>query len=177
MAMNEQWIWFLTGFVPYYLVWGHMSSGAWIFEVRAIIETITAILRPIARKQIKSPTDIAAFLMADMGDLDQEELRAVLLDTKNRVQDIVTIYRGSLNTAMIRVGEIFKPAVRWNSAAIIVVHNHPSSDPAPSPEDVLVTREIVQAGKLLDIELLDHLVIGQGRWVSLRDRGLGFSSY
>jgi DNA repair protein RadC len=101
-------------------------------EVRAIVETITAILRPIAREQIKSPTDIAAFLMADMGDLDQEELRTVLLDTKNRVQDVVTIYRGSLNAAMIRVGEIFKPAVRWNSAALIVAHNHPSADPTPA---------------------------------------------
>jgi DNA repair protein RadC len=79
-----------------------------------------------------------------------------------------------LNTSLIRVGEVFKAALQRNSAAIIVCHNHPSADPTPSPEDVLVTREIVQAGKLLDCEVLDHLIIGQGRWVSLRERGLGF---
>jgi DNA repair protein RadC len=138
-------------------------------ELRAIMETLAAILRPVGREQIKSPADIAPLLMITMGHLTQEELRTVLLDTKSRVQDIVTVYRGSLNASMIRVGEIFKAAVRWNSAALIVAHNHPSSDPTPSPEDVLVTREILQAGKLLDIELLDHLVIGQGKWVSLRE--------
>jgi DNA repair protein RadC len=145
-------------------------------ELRAIMDTLAAILRPVAREQIKSPADVAGMLMVSMGSLDQEELRTVLLDTKNRLQDIVTVYRGSLNTSMIRVSEVFKAAVRRNSAALIVVHNHPSSDPTPSPEDVLVTREIVSAGKLLDVEVLDHLVIGQGRWVSLRERGLGFSS-
>src|SRR5204863_9963348 len=106
--------------------------------------------------------------------LDQEHLRAVLLDTKNRVQGISTIYVGSLNTSHIRVGEVFKDALKKNSAALIVVHNHPSGDPTPSPEDVLVTREIVAAGVLLDVDVLDHLVIGQGRFVSMRERGLGF---
>lgn len=144
-------------------------------EVRAILEIITAILLPIGREQVKSPHDVAALLMVEMSHLDQEELRTVLLDTKNRIQDIVTIYKGSLNTSMIRVGEVYKAALRRNSAAIIVAHNHPSSDPTPSPEDVLVTHQIVQAGKLLDVDCLDHLVIGQGRWVSMRERGLGFS--
>lgn len=127
------------------------------------------------RMQIKSPTDAAQLLMLEMSHLDQEHLRTVLLDTKNRVQTISTVYIGSLNTSLIRVGEIFKEAVKRNSAALIVVHNHPSGDPTPSPEDVLVTREIVSAGNLLGVEVLDHLVIGQGRFVSLRERGLGFS--
>ena len=127
------------------------------------------------RFQIKSPSDAASLLMLEMSHLDQEHLRTVLLDTKNRVQTITTIYIGSLNASLIRVGEIFKAALKWNSAALIVVHNHPSGDPTPSPEDVLVTREIVQAGKLLDVDVLDHLVIGQGRFVSMRERGLGFS--
>ncbi|MEO7911771.1 MAG: JAB domain-containing protein, partial [Roseiflexaceae bacterium] len=105
---------------------------------------------------------------------DQEHLRTVLLDTKNRVQVIQTVYIGSLNASLIRIGEIFKEALKRNSAALIVVHNHPSGDPTPSPEDVLVTREIIAAGKLLDIDVLDHLVIGQGRFVSMRERGLGF---
>ena len=126
------------------------------------------------RVQIKSPTDVAQLLMLEMGHLDQEHLRTVLLDTKNRVQGIHTVYVGSLNTSLIRVGEVFKAALKNNSAALIVVHNHPSGDPTPSPEDVLVTREIVAAGLLLDIEVLDHLVIGHGRFVSLRERGLGF---
>jgi DNA repair protein RadC len=84
------------------------------------------------------------------------------------------VYVGSLNASHIRVGEIFRDAVKRNCAAIIVVHNHPSGDPSPSPEDVAVTRQLVAAGKLLDIEVLDHLVIGQQRFVSLRERGLGF---
>jgi len=144
-------------------------------EVRAIMETMTAVLRPVKREQVRSPQDIAGLLMLEMGYLDQEEMRTVLLDTKNQLQEIVTVYRGSLNAAMIRVGEIFKAAIRRNSAALILAHNHPSSDPTPSPEDVLATREIVSAGKLLDVQVLDHLVIGQGRWISLRERGLGFS--
>jgi DNA repair protein RadC len=112
--------------------------------------------------------------MVQMGHLDQEELRTVLLDTKNRVQDIVIIYRGSLNVSMIRVGEVYKPAIKRNSAALIVAHNHPSGEPEPSPEDVRVTVQIAEAGTILDIQCLDHIVIGQGKWVSMRERGLGF---
>ena len=127
------------------------------------------------RFQIKSPADVAQLLMLEMSHLDQEHLRTVLLDTKNRVMALSTIYIGSLDAAHIRVGEVFRDAVKRNSAALIVVHNHPSGDPTPSPEDVLVTRELVAAGVLLDVPVLDHLVIGQGRWVSLRQMGLGFS--
>jgi DNA repair protein RadC len=128
------------------------------------------------RLQIRSPTDAADLLMLEMGHLDQEHLRTVLLDTKNRVQQISTIYIGSVNSALIRIGEVFKDAIRRNSTALIVAHNHPSGDPTPSPEDILVTRQIVEAGKLLDVEVLDHLIIGRGRWVSMRERGLGFPS-
>jgi DNA repair protein RadC len=85
------------------------------------------------------------------------------------------VYQGSLNASLIRVGEIYKEPIKLNSAAVVVTHNHPSGDPTPSPEDVLVTREIVEAGKLLDIDVLDHLVIGQGKWFSMREKGLGFS--
>jgi hypothetical protein len=143
-------------------------------ELRMIMEVLSDILHPRPRDQIKSPTDVAGLLMVQMSNLDQEELRTVLLDTRNRVQDIVTIYRGSLNASMIRVGEVFKPAIWYNSAAIVVCHNHPSSDPTPSPEDVLVTRSIVEAGRLLDCDVLYHLVIGAGRYVSMREKGLGF---
>jgi hypothetical protein len=143
-------------------------------ELRALLDTLAAVLRPLQREQIKSPADVAGMLMVEMGALDQEELRTVLLDTRNRVMDVVTVYHGSLNTTMIRIGEIFKEAVRQNSAALILAHNHPSSLVDPSPEDVLMTRQAVEAGKLLECEVLDHLILGQGRWVSLRERGLGF---
>lgn len=145
-------------------------------EVLALLDLLIALLTPDHRTQIKSPSDVAALLMLEMGHLDQEQLRTVLLDTKNRVQSIETIYIGSLNASMVRVGEVFKAAVRYNSAAIVVVHNHPSGDANPSPEDVMVTRQIVDAGKLLDISVLDHLVIGTGKYVSMRERELGFAS-
>jgi DNA repair protein RadC len=115
-------------------------------------------------------------MLVEMGQLDQEHLRTICLDTKNRVQKIQTVYIGSLNSSLVRIGELYKEAIRLNSAAVILVHNHPSGDPTPSPEDVLVTRQAVDAGKLLDIDCLDHLVIGQGRYVSMRERGLGFST-
>jgi DNA repair protein RadC len=98
----------------------------------------------------------------------------LLLDVRNRVLDVQTVYRGSTTSAQVRVGELFKAAVRKNATAIIVVHNHPSGDPSPSPEDIALTRAIVQAGNLLDVGVLDHLVIGRGRYVSLKERGLGF---
>lgn len=126
------------------------------------------------RFQIKSPADVAQLMQLEMAHLDQEHLRAICLDTKNRVQKVHTVYVGSLNSAMIRVGEVFKEALKLNACALIIVHNHPSGDPTPSPEDVTVTRQIVDAGKMLDVDVLDHLVIGQGRFVSLRERGLGF---
>lgn len=109
-----------------------------------------------------------------MSALEQEHLRVLLLDRRNRVLEVVEIYRGSVNSSQVRIGEVFKEAVRKNASGLIVVHNHPSGDPTPSPDDVAVTRAIVQAGKLLDVDVLDHLVIGQGRWVSLKERGLGF---
>jgi DNA repair protein RadC len=134
------------------------------------------VASPNERPQVKSPADAANLLMGEMSLLQQEHMRVMLLDTRNRVQDIHTVYQGSLNTTTVRVGELFREAIRGNSAAIIVAHNHPSGDPAPSPEDVAVTQQIVSAGKLLDIEVLDHLVIGQQCFVSLRERGLGFAS-
>ncbi len=127
------------------------------------------------RPQIRAPGDAANILMAEMGHLEQEELRVMLLDTRNRVVDMVTVYKGSVNTAMARTAEVLRPAIRANCPAIIVAHNHPSGDPAPSPEDVAVTKEIIVAGALLDIEVLDHIVVGrQQRYVSLKERGLAF---
>jgi DNA repair protein RadC len=109
-----------------------------------------------------------------MAGLSQENLWVINLDTRNRMLNIEKLYVGSLNSSMVRVGELFRSAIQRNAASIIVVHNHPSGDPTPSPEDIALTKSIVQAGKLLDIELLDHLVIGQSKFVSMKERGLGF---
>ncbi len=124
--------------------------------------------------QVKAPED-AVRLLGDMATLEKEEMRVLLLTQKNRVRAIRTVYQGSLHTTVVRIGELFTPAVRENCAALIVAHNHPSGDPTPSPEDAALTREIVKAGRLLDIDVLDHLVIGAaGKFVSLKERGLGF---
>jgi DNA repair protein RadC len=129
---------------------------------------------PTERLRIKSPADAANLLLAEMGALEQEELRTIIVDTKNQVLKIHTVYVGSLNTAVVRIAEVFREAVRLNAAAIIVAHNHPSSDVSPSGEDVQVTRQLVEAGKLLNIEVLDHLIISSRGFLSLKERGLGF---
>ncbi|HVM25376.1 MAG TPA: DNA repair protein RadC [Candidatus Limnocylindrales bacterium] len=126
---------------------------------------------------IRTPADAAEPLVDAMGSLEREELRVLLLDTKNVVTAQRDVYRGNLAGSSVRVGEVFRDAVRACAAAIIVAHNHPSGDPAPSGEDLRITTELADAGRLLDIELLDHLVIGRGRWTSLRALGaLGQSS-
>jgi DNA repair protein RadC len=129
-----------------------------------------------ARVQIRSPADAINMLRAQIGFALQEHLVVACLDTKNRVIKTHTVYIGTVNSATIRVGEIFREPVRLNATAIILSHNHPSNDPTPSPEDILVTRQIIEAGKLLDIECLDHLVICASSAVSLRERGLAFTS-
>jgi DNA repair protein RadC len=127
-------------------------------------------------RPIQSPEDAANFLIHRMQHLEQEHLMVLLLDTRNRlIGEPVDLYHGSLNTSLVRIGEVFRPAIRANAAAILVAHNHPSGSPDPSPEDVAITRAIAEAGRLLDVECLDHLIIGQGRFVSLKSRGLGFT--
>jgi DNA repair protein RadC len=148
-----------------------------VAQLKAALELGRRLLveAPDERPQIRSPADAANLVMSEMGLLEQEHLRIMLLDTKNRVLDTPEIYVGSLNTSLIRVGELFREAIRANCASLIVLHNHPSGDPTPSPEDVAVTKQIVEAGELLDIEVLDHLIIGRQRFVSLKEQGLGFS--
>jgi DNA repair protein RadC len=155
----------------------HGVGPAKAAQIKAAIELGRRLASesPQERPAIHSPADAAALLQYEMSALEQEELRVILLDTRNRVMDISSVYRGSLNSSQVRVGELFKTPIRRNAAALIVVHNHPSGDPAPSPDDIAITRAIVQAGKLLDVEVLDHLVIGRGRYISLKERGLGFS--
>ncbi len=161
----------------YELVKQHGIGEAKAAQIKAAIELGRRLTleSPQERPTINSPADAAALVQYEMSSLEQEHLRVFLLTTRNHLLDIVEIYKGSVNSSQIRIGELFKPAIRRNAPAIIVAHNHPSGDPTPSPDDVAVTRAMVQAGKLIDVEVLDHLVIGNGRFVSLKERGLGFT--
>lgn len=155
----------------------HGVGEAKAAQIKAAIELGRRLTleSPEEKLVINSPADAAALVQYEMSALEQEHLRVLLLDRRNRVLAIVELYKGSVNSSQVRVGELFKEAIRVNASAIIVTHNHPSGDPTPSPEDIVVTRAIVQAGKLLDIDVLDHLVIGQGRWISLKESKLGFT--
>jgi DNA repair protein RadC len=124
---------------------------------------------------VSSPAAAAGLVQYEMGALEQEHLRTILLDVRNRLIRIHEVYRGSLTTSLIRTGEVFREAIKANAAGVIVVHNHPSGDPSPSAEDIAMTRTLVDAGRLLDIPVLDHLIIGRGSFISLRERGTGFS--
>lgn len=128
---------------------------------------------PGERFRVISPADAANLLMPRLRHLPQEELHVVLLDTRNRVIKVTGVYKGSLSTSVIRIGEIFRLAIEMAAAAVIVAHNHPSGLAEPSPEDVSTTRQLVEAGKLLDISVLDHLIIGDGSFVSPKERNLG----
>jgi DNA repair protein RadC len=127
-----------------------------------------------SRPTISSPTDAARLFSAQIGGELQEHLRVLILDTKHHVMRSVLIYIGNVNTSVIRVAEVFREAIKDNAPAIIVGHNHPSGDPTPSQDDIRVTRTLVSAGQMLDIKVLDHVVVGEQRFVSLRERGLGF---
>jgi DNA repair protein RadC len=146
-------------------------------QIKAAIELGRRLIleAPDERPAIHSPAEAAELVQYEMSALEQEELRVILLDTRNRVQHVETVYRGSVNSSQVRVAEIFKTAIRRNATNIIVIHNHPSGDPTPSPDDIAITRAILQAGELLDVKLLDHIIVGRGRFVSLKERGLGFN--
>jgi DNA repair protein RadC len=155
----------------------HGVGPAKAVQLKAALELGRRLLAsgPEERPRVTSPSDAANLLMSDMMFLEQEHLRLILLDTRSGVLATPTVYIGSLNTSVIRIGELFRRALKENAAAMIVAHNHPSGDPTPSPEDVQVTRRLVEAGQLLDLSVLDHIVIGRQRFVSLKERGLGFS--
>jgi DNA repair protein RadC len=154
----------------------HGLGEAKVAQLKSALELGRRLLssQPDERTVVKCPQDIANLLQAEMGFLEQEELRVVLLNTKNQVMGMPAIYRGSVNTSLVRVSELFREAIRQNCPALIVVHNHPSGDPSPSPEDIQVTRQAVEAGKLLNIEVLDHLIIARQSYVSLKEQGLSF---
>lgn len=154
----------------------HGLGEAKTAQIVAVLELGRRLMAytPNERPLINSAADAAQLLM-DMGHLQQEHVRIILLDMNRRVIATPTVYIGTLNASVLRVSEIFREAVTRNSPAIILAHNHPSGDPSPSPEDIEITRTLIAAGKLLDIVLVDHLIIGQQEWQSLKQMGLGFN--
>jgi DNA repair protein RadC len=143
-------------------------------EVRALFQLAARIqaLEVGERAVIRSPQDVYALLGGEMAPLQQEHMRVLLINTRNQVLGVHEVYVGNVSSALVRPAEVFRDAVRQNSPSIIVVHNHPSGDPSPSPDDVNLTKQLVSAGQLLGIELLDHVVIGEARYASLKSLGL-----
>jgi len=123
---------------------------------------------------IRTPADVVHILITELRDKEQEHMVALLINNQGRLISIETVYVGSLDTCMIRTGELFRAAVRRNAVAVIVAHNHPSGDPTPSSEDIEITKQIIAAGQILDIQVLDHIVVGHNTFASMRNRGLGF---
>ncbi len=155
----------------------HGLNHAKSSEIMAALELGRRIasLAPEERAQISCPQDAASLLTAEMAPFVQENLVVLLLNTRNQVVARRTIYIGTVNSSAVRPAEVLRPAIRENAPSIIVAHNHPSGDPTPSPEDISVTRDLATAGRLMDIELLDHLIIGHGgRFTSLKEQRLGF---
>ena len=129
-------------------------------------------LQPEERPYVRAPADVNNLLGAEMSLLDQEHLRVLLLNTRNQLLAITEVYKGNVSSSLVRTAEVFREAIRQNAPSIIVVHNHPSGDPSPSPDDVALTKTLVQAGQLLQIDLLDHVVIGDRRFASLKQLGM-----
>ncbi len=130
-----------------------------------------AVLSDEERPVIRSPQDVANLLMPELRDIKKETLKSLILDTKNRVMKILTVSVGILDSSLVHPREVFKDAITASAASIIVAHNHPSGDPTPSPEDRQITKRLYEAGQILGIELLDHIVIGDNKFVSLKERG------
>ena len=144
-------------------------------RLRAALDMAMRINAMLAdRPSIKGAADAAALLIPRMGHLEQEHLVVVLLTAKNSVIDFVEVHRGTLSSSLVRPAEIFRPAIRRNAARILVAHNHPSGVCEPSPDDVSITRDLVQLGEMLDLEVIDHLVVSAEGYTSLREQRLGF---
>jgi DNA repair protein RadC len=129
---------------------------------------------PEERAIIRHPLDVATLLQGEMGLLDQEHLRVLVLNVRNQLLATHEVYRGSVHTAVVRTGELFREALRRNASCVILVHNHPSGDPAPSSADIAMTQQAIEAGELLDIEVLDHIVMAQAGFVSMKEEKKGF---
>jgi len=147
------------------------SLAARIRAVGEIGRRLARTERGAPRLHVSGPEDVADLLLDEMRTLDREHFRAILLNTKNRILGVRTISIGSLNASVVHAREVFKAAVTESAQAIVLVHNHPSGQPEPSPEDLAVTERLVQAGRILGIEILDHVILGSRDYVSLKELG------
>jgi DNA repair protein RadC len=140
-------------------------------QVKAALEIgrRLSLLQVDARYKISTPAEAANLVMLEMAYLDTEQVRILLLDSKGQLVEKISSYQGTANSSVLRAAEVFRPAVIRNCPGLILCHNHPSGDPTPSPEDIKTTRQLVAAGRLLDIELVDHIIIGHQRFVSLKE--------
>lgn len=120
---------------------------------------------------VRSPYDAAMYVMEELRYLKKEHFICLFLNTKNHIVGKETLSMGTLNASLVHPREVFRAAIRSSSASIICIHNHPSGDPSPSPEDIQITKRLAEAGSLLGIEILDHLIIGDGTFVSLKEQG------
>jgi DNA repair protein RadC len=147
-------------------------------ELRAAFELARRLnaLLPEDRPVVRQPGDVMTLLGGEMSLLDQEHLRVLLVSTRNQVMGVHEVYIGNVGASYVRVAEVFREAIRQNAPCLIVVHNHPSGDPEPSADDVALTKLLIDAGKLLDIELLDHVIIGDHRYASMKQQGIAFPS-
>jgi DNA repair protein RadC len=143
-------------------------------KIKALVELSKRFgcIVPGERAVIRSPRDVSDALMQEMRDLDREHFKAILLNTRNQIIKFVTISIGTLNSSMVHPRELFKAAIKENSASIILVHNHPSGDPEPSKADIDITKRLVRSGLLLGIEILDHVIVAGNRYLSFREKGL-----
>ena len=148
------------------------SNLSLLGELAARYEVAFQPERPEGMPVISSAQDVHNLLAPEMSTLAQEQLRVLLLDTRNNVLGQRVIYQGNVKSSVVRPAEVFRDAIIESAPNIIIVHNHPTGDPTPSPEDVSITQELAAAGKLLGINLMDHLVIGGDRFVSLKERGM-----
>ncbi len=148
----------------------HGMGEAKSAQVKAALEIgrRLSLLQTETRYKIRTPADAANLVMLDLAYLDTEQMRILLLDSKSQLVEKVNSYQGTVNSAVMRAAEIFRPAIIRNCPGLILCHNHPSGDPTPSPEDIEATRRLVEAGRILDIELVDHIIIGHQRFVSLK---------
>jgi DNA repair protein RadC len=140
-------------------------------QVKAALEVgrRLGLLQADARYKIRTPADAANLVMMDLAYLDTEQMRILLLDAKSQLVEKISSYQGTANSSVLRAAEVFRPAVIRNCPGLILCHNHPSGDPTPSAEDIETTKQLVEAGRILDIELVDHIIIGHQRFVSLKE--------
>ncbi|MFN3652645.1 MAG: RadC family protein [Armatimonadota bacterium] len=138
------------------------------FELAKRVAATSDEVKPV----IRSPADVAQLMMSELRYEAREHLFALVLDARNQVRHRRRISTGTLTESLVHPREVFKEAFQFNAASLVLVHNHPSGDPDPSPQDIATTKRLQEGAKLLGIELLDHVIIGDGKWVSMKQRGL-----